>query len=157
MKNKKVALGELMFGKKEHKIQMRRVRQLEKTRDIRTINMADHTGWGNSIYWLDYKKRKLTGHLTPVPEVGDKVICEMKSPSKFRHFRIFTVARMLDFADPPDQFFVTVNDSGYIIETKERAYKFELGYPCPLCKKRFRRNFSAIDQHVGKKHKELVT
>ena len=122
---------------------------------MKTIDMADHKGWGNSIYWLDYEKRELTGHLTPKPEIGDKVICEMKSSNQFKHFKIYIVIKVKDLDDPPDQFFATVNDSGYIIETEKKGYKFELNSKCPLCKKKFGRNFMTIDRHVGKKHREL--
>ena len=124
---------------------------------MNTINMAEHNGWGDSIYWLDYKRRKITGHLTPKPKIGDKIICEMKSTNKYRNFKICTVARVKDFDDPPDQFFATVNDSGYIIETETKGFKFELGSRCPICKKKLKRNFMTIDRHIGKKHKELIS
>lgn len=121
-----------------------------------TIKMNEHCSWGNSIYWLNYEKRELTGHLTPVPKIGDKVICEMKSPNKFRHFKIYTFVKVKDFFDPPDQFFATVKDSGYVVETKEREFKFELRSRCPLCNKKFKKSFSKLDHHVGTKHLELM-
>ena len=124
---------------------------------MKTINMADHKGWGDSIYWLDYKKRELTGHLMPKPKIGDKVICEMKSPNQHRLFKIYTVIKVKDFNDPPDQFFATVNDSGCIIETETKGFKFELNSRCPLCKKKFKKNFMKLDNHVGTKHKELIS
>ena len=124
---------------------------------MRTINMNEHCSWGNSIYWLDYKERKLTGHLTPVPKIGDKIICELKSPNKYRHFKIYTVFIVQDFDDPPDQFFAIVKDSGYIVETKEKGYKFELKSPCPICRNKLGRSFFKLDAHVGKTHKPLVT
>ena len=124
---------------------------------MKIIDMADHKGWGNSIYWLDYEKRELTGHLTPVPEIGDEIICEVKSLNKLKNFKIYIVVKVKDFDDPPDQFFATVKDSGYIIRCPSTDLMFKLNSKCPVCKKKFKRNFMAIDRHMGKKHRELLT
>lgn len=122
-----------------------------------TIHMSEHGGWSDSIYWSNYKERKLAGHMTPKPEVGDEIVCEMKSPDEARHFKIYKVLKVEDFFDPDDQFFADVIDFGFIIQPKGAdEIRFEVGQRCPFCQKKFRKNFQSIDEHVGKKHREVL-
>lgn len=75
----------------------------------REINIWEHTGWGNSIEWNDYQKRKLHGHLQNRPQLGDIINSKMES-GKVGQFVVVEVHYM---RDPPDMFFCVVEDLGY--------------------------------------------
>lgn len=119
---------------------------------MRTINMDQHSAWGDSIYFLDYKERRMTGHMTPKPEIGDRIKVEMKSKVQGRSFRFFTVISLEDFRDPPDQFVADVRDSGYSIGVGDETVEFHFGEKCPFCKKVFKKDFSSMLEHMEKKH-----
>lgn len=73
------------------------------------INMWQHTGWGNSIFWLNYERRQIYGHLMDKPQPGDLINSRMDS-GKVAQFLVVDVEYM---RDPPDMFFCTVSDFGY--------------------------------------------
>lgn len=75
----------------------------------RQINLWEHTEWGDSIYFMDFSKRKVAGHLYDRPEVGDIINSKMTS-GKIGQFLVTDVEYM---ADPPDMFFCNVSDIGY--------------------------------------------
>ena len=97
--------------------------------------------------------------MTPKPKVGDKIICEMESPNPdtSRHFKIFNVTKVKPCFDPADQFFADVIDSGFIIRADEKEIKFELGSKCPLCRKRFKKDFWKMAKHMQDKHLKEVS
>jgi len=126
---------------------------------VKEINMSMHKAWGDSVWWFDYEKGIVTGHLTPKPQAGDKIICEMYSPNPdtSRHFKILIVKKIEDFSDPPDQFFADVEDLGYIIRAGEKEVRFELGSKCPFCRKRFKKDFQHMANHMNDKHPKEVS
>ena len=75
----------------------------------RIISMWEHSGWGNSINWMDWDKRRVYGHLTPTPKKGDILMAKMES-GKIARFEFKEVDVM---RDPSDQFFATVSYLGY--------------------------------------------
>ncbi len=75
----------------------------------RIINIWEHFGWGNSMYFLDWQKRKVSGHLYDSPSKGDILRAEMNS-GKIAEF-VFTEVEYCK--DPRDMFFGTVKDIGY--------------------------------------------
>lgn len=75
----------------------------------RIISMWEHSGWGDSIYFTDWDKRRVAGHLTPTPKEGDIIRCKMES-GKIARFKFDKVDVM---SDTKDQFFATVSDLGY--------------------------------------------
>lgn len=72
----------------------------------RIISMWEHSGWGDSIYFTDWNKRRVAGHLTPTPKEGDILRSKMES-GKIAYFKFEKVNVMLN---PRDQFFATVSD-----------------------------------------------
>jgi hypothetical protein len=76
--------------------------------------MENHSGWGNRISWGNYPDR-INGHLTPRPNVGDYVTCEMKT----RRHGVFRITAIEYCHDPPDMFFADVEPIGYEDELKE--------------------------------------
>lgn len=72
--------------------------------------------WGHTVY-LDNDKREdredgsfwpCDGHLSPRPEVGDRVVVE------FKHGPVIcTFTKITSFRDPPDQFLGEVRGDGY--------------------------------------------
>jgi hypothetical protein len=75
----------------------------------RQINMWEHTEWGNSIYFLSYRERKVSGHLYNRPSVGDILNAKMAS-GKIGQFIVTKVDYVID---PNDMFFCEVSDFGY--------------------------------------------
>jgi len=73
-------------------------------------NMDEHNSWGNNIEFFDYETRRIMGHLTPLPKIGDKLIAKMISGRKFK----FEFIKVEPCIDPSDMFFATVKDIGYI-------------------------------------------
>ena len=78
--------------------------------------MWEHEGWGDVIHFYDYEKREITGHVTPMIRVGDMVHCKMNSGS----IDCYEVTSVNYKSDPPDMFFGTVEDRGYVEETEYR-------------------------------------
>ncbi len=76
---------------------------------MRIIRMEDHTGWGNHIGWFDFDSRRVDGHMSPIPEVGDYIIAKMQSGKR----GVFEIIQVKWCVDPHDQFFATVKDIGY--------------------------------------------
>lgn len=120
---------------------------------MKAIDISQHSRWGNSIYFTDYKARRIAGHLTPKPEIGDRIKLEMKTEKDRREWRFFAITTLKDFSDPPDQFFCDVKDSGYLIKENGKNLEFHLGEKCPFCRKKFKRDFNNMISHLEKKHK----
>lgn len=76
---------------------------------MRTIRMQDHNTWGNSISWFDFDRRRIGGHLSEIPEIGDRIIAKMGSGKN----GLFEIIKVDWCYDPADQFFATVKDIGY--------------------------------------------
>lgn len=74
------------------------------------INLWEHNGWGNNVYFSDFKNRKITGHLSPRPKVGDEIRSKMSSGKIGR----FLVKEIEYCRDPNDMFFCDVEDLGYL-------------------------------------------
>lgn len=123
----------------------------------RTIDISAHSGWGDSIYFWDYEKRIVTGHMTPKPKIGDKIKVEMKWDYPGRYFKLFTVVKLEEFSYPGDHFFADVVDTGVVIEKDGREIVAELGSKCPLCRKKFRKDFLKMKTHLEKKHRDKLT
>ena len=51
------------------------------------IKMWEHNGWGNNVDFFDYENRRIYGHMTPRPKVGDVLLAKMTS-GKTGVFRI---------------------------------------------------------------------
>lgn len=67
------------------------------------VTPRDNT-WGRAINWFDFDAKRVSGHLRPVPRVGDTFIAEMNSGKQAR-FRFKEVQPCLN---PDDMFFGTV-------------------------------------------------
>lgn len=76
--------------------------------------MWEHKSWGDNISWMDVDKLTLSGHTTPIPEVGDELHCLMQSGRTGR--AIFTEVKPC--GDPPDMWFGKVEDAGYVEKVK---------------------------------------
>lgn len=87
-----------------------KILRIFKKKSVQTILMWEHQGWGNSIGWMNWSKRKVFGHMTPCPSKGDILQCKMES-GKIASFRFKNVEVM---RDPSDQFFATVEDMNYV-------------------------------------------
>lgn len=74
------------------------------------INLWEHNSWGNSVYFSDFKNRKITGHLSPRPKVGDEIRSKMSNGKIGR----FLVKEIEYCRDPNDMFFCNVEDFGYL-------------------------------------------
>jgi len=74
------------------------------------IDMNSHSTWGNSISFMNWEIREITGHMTPIPKKGDILVSKMKSGKK----AVFRIIEIRPCLDPSDQFFGTVEDIGYI-------------------------------------------
>lgn len=85
----------------------------------RVINVWEHNGWGNSISWNDWDKRKLGGHLTPKPRVDDEIRDKLES-GKIGRFRV----RNVDYvASVHDMFWCNVSDVGYLEDDAQKVFK----------------------------------
>lgn len=73
-------------------------------------DMRKHKGWGNSIQFNDWEKRRLVGWTSPIPKKGDELIAEMFS-GKLGKFLFVKVEPCID---PSDMWFATVKDLGYV-------------------------------------------
>ena len=76
------------------------------------INMWEHKGWKDSIYWSKWEIRELTGHLTPLPQIGDELRAQLQN-DKVARFKFIEVNPC---KDPRDMFFAKVQDIGYLEE-----------------------------------------
>jgi len=83
-------------------------KRAEKTKTRHQMNSPK--SWGDSIFWFNFEKRRIAGYLTPMIQVGDELVCQMQS-GKHMLFNVIDVEQQLD---PPDQFFATVEDVGYL-------------------------------------------
>lgn len=75
----------------------------------------EHTGWGDSIGWMNVEKGRMTGHTTPLPNKGDEIHCEMMSGKTGR----FSFTEVEYCFDPSDMWFGTVEFLGYV-QTDEK-------------------------------------
>lgn len=78
-------------------------------REPRIITMEHHSGWGDSIYFWDFKKRRVTGHMTPKPEKGDILRCMMDSGRVAR----FEFVEIKHSNSVHDLFWATMKDLNY--------------------------------------------
>lgn len=69
-----------------------------------TINMWEHSGWGDSIYWHNFDSREICGHLSPLLQVGD----EIRSKFESGMMRDFLSYKLDPCKDPSDMFFAKV-------------------------------------------------
>lgn len=76
----------------------------------RIINLWEHAGWGDSIMFYDWEKRRLVGHLGKRPKIGDEIRSKMESGKIGR----FLVSEVEYCRDPNDMFFCTVKDLKYL-------------------------------------------
>lgn len=74
------------------------------------IDMDSKKGWGNSIRFHDWERRRIVGWLTPIPKVGTEIRSKMES-GKIGRFKIIKVEPC---GDPSDMFFATVKDLDYL-------------------------------------------
>lgn len=79
-------------------------------RKVRIYKNENHQSWGNHIFFFDFERRRISGHLTPLPEVGDEWHVTMKSGNTMR-YEIFSVEPC---RDPRDMFFGMVKEIGYL-------------------------------------------
>ena len=82
----------------------------------RVINMWEHNGWGDSMYFISFQGRRVTGHMWQKPRIGDELRSRMKSGKVAR----FLVVSVDNPGDPPDQFFCTVSDLDYLEGVAEK-------------------------------------
>jgi hypothetical protein len=75
----------------------------------RIISMDEYSYWGDSIFFTDWEKRMVAGHMRFIPSVGDVLQCKMES-GKIAQFRFDSVTKM---TDPKDQFVAVVSDLEY--------------------------------------------
>ncbi len=79
--------------------------------------MSEHNGWGDNITWLNWNKRRLCGHTTPHPSVGDELLCPFIS-GKVGRFKFKTVTPC---CDPRDMWFADAEDVGFVEEENSTA------------------------------------
>lgn len=72
--------------------------------------MRDHQAWGNRMSWFDWDQRRLSGHTTPHPSVGDELLVDMQSGKVAR----FEFAKVEPCYNPHDMWFATLKDVGYL-------------------------------------------
>ena len=73
-------------------------------------DIRERSGWGNSVSFINWDKRKLVGWTTPLPSVGDEVLSAMQS-GRVGRFKITSVEPSYD---PSDMWFAQVDDIGYL-------------------------------------------
>jgi hypothetical protein len=66
-------------------------------------------GWGNTIQWFNYDKRRVTGWKQCKPRAGDILESRMESGKT----GVFKFVEVEHCSDPHDMFFATVEDIGY--------------------------------------------
>lgn len=80
--------------------------------------MSEHKFWGDNIFFQKMEDKdgirrtinRVTGWMTPIPEVGDELRCPMQSGKTGR----FKITKVDECGDPPDMFFATVEAIGYL-------------------------------------------
>lgn len=96
-------------------------------------NMWEHKTWGDNIEWLNFSERRISGHFrntynpdASVQLLQDKATCRKGMPYKLakgdeircrmRYGRVakFRITELEYKSDPPDMFFGTVKDIGYV-------------------------------------------
>ena len=87
-------------------------------------NMDKHNSWGNSINWLNWDERKITGHFSnPRLEIGDTLLFTTRSGKIGK-----VIISSIEYCnDPIDMFFGKVIDDGYTesdIENKKQHKGF---------------------------------
>jgi hypothetical protein len=70
----------------------------------------EHSGWGDSIGWMDYQKGEVHGHTTPLPRAGDELQEKMQSGKTLR----FEFIKVRPCTDPSDMWFATVRPIDYL-------------------------------------------
>jgi len=83
---------------------------LFQKKDSCIIDMWQHNGWGNSIYWSDWEKREVTGWLKRRPQKGDILRSKMSS-GQIATFKFIKISKP---GDPPNMFFAKLKDLKYI-------------------------------------------
>jgi len=78
----------------------------------RQLKYSEHTAWGNKISILDWEANKFCAWTTPIINVGDEIIFEMKSGT----VKAFLVAEVEPCHDPKDMVFFTLNKNGRLIK-----------------------------------------
>ena len=78
--------------------------------------MEDHKGWGDRVGWFDFDSRRIEGHMSNTPSVGDHIIAKMQSGKN----GVFEIIKVDWCFEPQDQFFATVKDIGY--EDEEECF-----------------------------------
>ncbi len=76
----------------------------------RVIKLWQHNTWGNSVYFNDWEKRKITGFLRNLPVIGDCIHTKMESGSTAE----LMIIDIKYTHNPKDMFFATVKDIGYV-------------------------------------------
>ncbi len=76
----------------------------------RVIKIWEHKSLGNSVYFDDWKKRKIIGFLKDLPVIGDCVHTKMESGSVAE----LMITKIKYCYNPKDMFFATVEDVGYV-------------------------------------------
>lgn len=88
----------------------RRRHEQQATMSVRIWEKRRYNAYGSRISWLDVERRRLSGHTTPHPSVGDELRAEMES-GRVARFRFVAVEPC---GDPRDMWFATVADIGYV-------------------------------------------
>lgn len=102
-------IKKLLHKKTESELWLEEIERRKNFQPKRIWKAWEHKGWGDSIGWIDFSRRCISGHLTPKPKVGDEFQTRMDS-GKIGRFKIISVEYC---SDPNDMFFATVSDIGY--------------------------------------------
>lgn len=81
-----------------------------QTEEPKVLNLWEHSGWGDSVYFSSFEERRIAGHLQERLKLGDEIRSKMDS-GKVGRFEIIDIEYC---RDPRDQFFATVKDLGYL-------------------------------------------
>ena len=79
------------------------------------LNAPDENFWGYQISWFDWNKRRIYGHLSPLPKEGDTFTYAMKSGKR----ALFKIIKVEPCGNPPDMFWADVEDVKYIEESNQ--------------------------------------
>lgn len=75
----------------------------------KVLNMWEHKGWGNTIYFRDWEKREIAGWYSYL-KMGDEIRCKMQTGKIGR----FLVTELKYYHNPKDMFYGKVKDKGYL-------------------------------------------
>lgn len=89
------------------KLFTKKVKEIPKTG--RVINMWEHDGWGDSIYFNNWEERQIVGWMMDRPKIGDILRSKMES-GKIARFQVVSVDLK---TDPHDMFFAKLKDLNY--------------------------------------------